>query len=137
GALEKELGHPGIVVVRRGNVTVAALPGFFRANRVRDESAEGLAGEAFGGNGLLRVIEPLAIGVLRTYEDGAGRARGRDAMAGDGAIHAEEIGVVAQDLKVVASVISGEQAFVVEHRSARVGRHLQVAAETGWRPGRM
>ena len=46
GALQQELRHPGIVVVRCGNVAIAALLRFLRTHRVRHERAEGLAGEA-------------------------------------------------------------------------------------------
>ena len=134
---KQELGHPGVVVVGGGDVAIAALLGFFGANGVRNECAEGLAGETRCGNGLLRVVEPVAVGVLRTDEDGAGRARGRDAMAGDGAVDAEHVDVVAKNLKVVAGVIARGEAFVVEHGLARVGGHLQMAAEAGGRPGRV
>ena len=75
GALEQELGHPGVVVVGGGDVAVAALFGFFAAHGVRNESAVGLAGKTFGGDGLLRVVEPFAIGVLRTDQHGAGLER--------------------------------------------------------------
>ncbi len=56
-------------------------------------------------------------------------------MAGDGAVNAEHVDVVAQNLKVVAGVIAGEQSFVVQHGAAGVGGHLQMAAEAGGRPG--
>ena len=134
---EKELGHPGVVVVGGGDVAIAALLGFFGANRVRNERAERLAGKAGCGNGLLRVVEPVAVRILRTDEDGAGRARGGDAMAGDGAVDAEHVDVVAKDLKIVAGVVARGEPFVVEHGLARVGGHLQMAAEAGGRPGRV
>ena len=102
---------------------------------MRNERGEGLAGEARGRNGLLRVIEPITIGVLRTDEHGAGRARRGDAMAGDGAVDAEHVNVVAKNLEIVAGVIFREQAFVVEHGLAGVGGHLQMAAEASGRPG--
>ena len=98
------------------------------------KSAERLAGEAGGGDGLLRVVEPLAIGVLRADEDGAGRARGRDAVIGDRAVDAQHIYVVAEDLKIVAGVVAGDGAFVVEHGAADVGGHLEMATETGGSP---
>ena len=135
GAFEEKLGHPGVVVVLRGNVAIAALFGFLGAHRVGNEGGEGLAGEARGRNGLLGVVEPIAIGVLRTDEHGARRARGRNAMAGDGAVDAEHVNVVAKNLEIVAGVVLREQTFVVQHGLAGVGGHLQMAAETGGCPG--
>ncbi len=132
---KQELRHPGVVVVGGRDVAIAALLGFFGANGVRHEGAESLAGKTGSGNSLLRVVEPVAVRVLRTDENRAGRARGGDAMAGDGAVDAEHVDVVAKDLKIVAGVVARGEAFIVEHGLARVGGHLQVAAEAGGRPG--
>src|SRR5882724_11318096 len=74
---------------------------------------------------------------LARTEYGTGRTRGRNAVAGDRAIHAKHIYVVAQNLEVVTGVVLCEQAFVVQHGLARVGGHLRVAAETGGRPRSM
>ena len=82
-------------------MAIGACLGFSRAHGVRNERAERLAGKAFGGDGLLRVVEPLAIRVLRTDQNRARRARRGDAMAGDGAVDAEHVAVVAQDLEIV------------------------------------
>src|SRR5216683_2854693 len=137
GALQEKLGHPGVVVVLSGNMAIAALFCFFGAHGVRDKRRESLAGEPGRGNRLLRVIEPITVGVLRADQHGARRARGSDAMTGDRPIHAEHIDVIAKNLKVVAGVIFRDQAFIVQHGLARVSGHLQMAAEAGWRPRSM
>ena len=116
------------------NMAVAALFGFPGADGVGNESAVTLAGKSRRGDGLLLVIEPVAVRILRTYEDRATGTRGSDAMSGDGAVDAQHINVVAQDLEIVAGVVARHEAFVVEHGAFRVGGHLQVAAETGGRP---
>src|SRR6476646_6673225 len=134
-ALQEELGHPGVVVVGGGDVAIAALLRFGGANGVRNERAEGLPGETGSGDGLLRVVEPVAIRILRTNEDGAGGTRGSNAVAGDSAINTEHVDVVAKDLKIVAGVIARGEAFVVKHGLARVCCHLQMTAEAGGSPG--
>jgi hypothetical protein len=58
-------------------------------------------------------------------------------MLGHWVVHAQYVNVVAQHLKVVGGVITREQSFVVQHRTAGIGGHLQVAAKTGRRPGGM
>ena len=93
------------------------------------------AGETGRRDCLLRVVEPVAIRILRTHEDGAGGTRGSDAVAGDSAVDAEHVDVVAKDLKVVTGVIARGEAFVVKHGLARVSCHLQMTAEAGGRPG--
>ena len=137
GALEEQLRHPSIVVVGGGDMAVAALFGFSGADGVRNEGTESLAGKTFRGDGLLLIVKPIAIGVLRADEYGAGGASRGDAVSGDGAIDAEEIGVVAEDLKIVGGVIARGQTFVVEHGAAGVGGHLQMATEAGGSPGRV
>ena len=72
GALDEELRHPGVVITLRGDVAVGALLGFLAAHGVRDVGAEGLAGEAGGRDGLLGLVNPVAVRVLRTDDDGAG-----------------------------------------------------------------
>ena len=64
-ALEQQHGHPGVVVALRRDVAIGAVLGFVRAHRVRHVGAERLPAEAFGRNGLLRVVEPVAILILR------------------------------------------------------------------------
>ena len=135
GALEQELGQPGVVVVGGGNVAIAALLGFLCANRVRNEGAEGLAGKSRRGDGLLLVVQPFTVRILRTDQHGAGRARRRDAVAGDRAVHAEHVDVVAKNLKIVAGVIARGEAFVVQHVALGVAGHLQMAAKAGGSPG--
>ena len=90
--------------------------------------------ESFGGNGLLHVVNPVAILILRTDQDRAGRAHRRDAMAGDRAVDAQHEAIVAQDLKIVRGPIAREQAFVVQHGLALIGRHGEMAAKTIGRP---
>src|ERR1700675_1171254 len=118
-------------------MAVAALLRFFGANGVRNECAEGLPGETRCGNSLLRVVEPVAVRILRTYEDGAGGTGGSEAMAGDRAVAPEQGDVVAKALKIVAGVVAGGKAFVVKHGLAGVGRHLQMTAEAGGCPRRV
>src|SRR5215469_4600610 len=68
--LEQQLRHPGVVVVCGGNVTVGTLLGFASTNGVRYKGAEGLTGKPFGGNGLLLVVEPFAVRILRADQHG-------------------------------------------------------------------
>jgi len=89
-----------------------------------------LPAEAFGGNRLLRVVEPLAIGVLRTHHHRARRPRGRDAMAGNCTVHSKHVAIVAQHLKIIGSPVArGREAFVV----AAVGR-FRWRSSRGWQP---
>ena len=110
---------------------------FARAHRVRHERGKRLAAEAFGRNRLLRVVEPLAIRVLRTHQNRARRARRRDAMPGDGAVHGEHVAVIAQHLEIVGGPVARREPFVVQHRALFVRGHRQVAAETVGRPRRV
>src|SRR5712675_1168341 len=71
-ALKQKLSHPRIVVVRCGNVAVRALLRLCSADGVRNEGAVSLAGKTGRRNGLLRVIEPLPVGVLRADQNRAG-----------------------------------------------------------------
>ena len=116
----------------RGDVAIGAVLGFARAHGVRHEGAERLAAEAFGGNGLLRVVEPLAIRILRADQNGAGRARRRDAMAGDGAVHGEHVAVVAQHLEIVGGPVARREAFVVQHGPLRVGASSPGGSRNNW-----
>jgi len=83
---------------------------------------------------LLRVVQPIAIGILRADQHCAGRSRRCDALTGDRAVDSKHINVVAQNLKIVAGVILREQSFIVKHGFARVSGHLQMAAEARGRP---
>ena len=134
GALKQQLRHPGIVIIGGGNVTITALFGFARANSVRNERAECLAGKTRRGNGLLLIIEPLTIRILRTDQHRARRTGRSNAVPGNSAIDAEHVNVVAQNLKVVAGVIPGGETFVMQHTAFCVGGHLQMAPEACRRP---
>src|SRR6185312_1911991 len=71
-SLYQQLRHPCIVVAGSGYVAVGASLGFPSAYSVRNIGAERFAAEAGRGNGLLLVINPVAVAVLRTHNDGAG-----------------------------------------------------------------
>src|SRR5712672_663282 len=71
--LEEQLRHPCIVVVSTRDMAIRAAFGFFPSYRVRDKRAECLSTEPFRGDGLLLIVEPVAIIVLRTNHH---RARG-------------------------------------------------------------
>src|SRR5260370_2715590 len=96
-------------------MAIAALLGFLGAHRVRHEGGESLAGEAGRGNRLLRVVKPIAIGVLRADEHGARGPRWGDAVAGDRAVDAEHVNVIAENLEIVAGGIFIGQSFVLPH----------------------
>ena len=89
GALQQQVGHPGVVVAVGRDVAVGALLGLLRADGVRHERAERLAAVALGRHGLLHVVVPRARLVLRADQHGAGRAHRRDAVLRDGAVLAE------------------------------------------------
>jgi hypothetical protein len=133
-ALEQQLRHPCVVVVGARDVAVGAALGFFPSHRVRDERAEGLSAESFRGNGLLLIVEPVAVIVLRTDQHRAGGTHRRHAIARHRAVNAEGVDVVAQNLKVVGCPVARGQAFVVQHRHALVRAHRKMAAIAGRRP---
>ena len=134
GALHQQLRHPGVVIAFARNVTIGAHLGFGRAHRVRIVRAEAEAAEPLRRDGLLHVINPVAIGVLRAHHHRARRARGRDAMLGHRAVHAQHVDVVAQHFKVVRGVVARGLPFVVQHGQFAVGRHRKMAAETAGGP---
>src|SRR5258708_20142279 len=115
-------------------MAVTALFCFSGAHRVGDERGESLAGERRRGNRLLRVVKPIAIGILRADQYGTRRSRRGHAMTSHRAVDTQHINVVAQNLKVVAGVILCEESFVVQHGLARISSHLQMAAEASGRP---
>ena len=131
-ALHQQLRHPGVVVALARDVTIGARLGFRGAHRVRIVRAEAEAAEAFRRDGLLHVIEPVAIGVLRADHHRARRARRRDAMLGHRAIHAQHVDVVAQHLEVVGGVVARGQPFVVQHRHLAVGRPSADGSRSNW-----
>lgn len=55
-------------------------------------------------------------------------------MAGNRAIHAEHENIVAQNLEIVTRVVTGGQAFVMQHRLAGIRGHLEMTAKTRGRP---
>src|SRR5579871_6021244 len=137
GALHEELGHPGVVVAGGGKVAAGAGFGFFGADGVRIVGTETETGKSFGGDGLLHVVEPIAIGILRADDYSAGGAGGRDAVSGDGAIDTQHVNVVAEDFEIVGRIIAGVESFVVEHFGFAIGGHGEMAAETAGGPGGM
>ena len=133
-ALYEQLRHPGVVVAVARDVAVGAAFGLSSANGVRDVGAEGLAAEARRGDGLLLLIEPVAVRVLRADDNCAGTSDRRDLVAGDGAVDAEHVDVVAQHHEVVVGVVARGLAFVVQHGGLLVGGHGEMAAEAGGGP---
>ena len=134
GALKQYLRHPGVVVVAIRDVTIVAAFRFLSANRVWDKCAERSAAQALGGNRLLRVVNPVAILILRADENRARGANRGDTMAGYGAVDAEHEAVVTKHLEIISRPVARVQAFVVQHRFALVRHHREMAAKTIRRP---
>src|SRR6266851_275292 len=134
GAQQHRLSQPGIIVALCGHVTIGTGAGFFRSHSVRDERTECLPAEAFGGNGLLLVVTPTAVRVLRANQYRTGGPHGCDAITGDGAVDAEHVDVVAQNLEVVGGPILGGQPLVMQHRHLLVCGHLEMTAKAGRDP---
>src|SRR5439155_15838240 len=94
--VHQQLGHPGVVVVRLGDVAVGALLGAVAAaDGVRDVGRESDAAHPLAGDRLLLHVDRLAVlvvpaDVYRTT--GAGRA---DAVTGDVAVAGEHVHLVA------------------------------------------
>ena len=133
-ALQQQLRHPGVVVVGARNVTIRAPLGLFSTHRMGNECTESLSTEAFGRNGLLLVVEPVAIAILRTHQYCARGTDRRDTISCHRAVDAERIDIVAENLEVVRRPVACRQAFVVQHGGALVGGHRKMAAITGRRP---
>src|SRR5262244_2408097 len=83
GPLHQELGHQRVVVVLCGDVAVGAALGLFATHRMRETRTEGLAAVTLGGNRLLLEIDPLAVRVLRAYQDRASGPHRREAASSD------------------------------------------------------
>jgi hypothetical protein len=98
---------------------------------------ERLTAEAFGGDRLLLRIDPFAVLILRTDEDGGARGGGRDAMSRHGAVFGEHENVVAQDLEVISRVVARLVALVVAVGHLAVRLHREVAAEATRHPRRV
>jgi hypothetical protein len=122
-SLKQDLGHPRVVVISIRNVAIVASSGFLRPHGVRHECAEGSAAEPLGGNSLLHVVQPVAILILRTDDDRAGRTNRGDAVARHGAVNSEHESVVAKNLKIVAGVVTRGQTLIVKHGFALVRHH--------------
>src|SRR6266700_7214926 len=118
-------------------MAVGAGFGFLRSYRMRNEGAEGFSAEAFCGDSLLRVVEPVAVVVLRAYEHGASGPHGSHAVTSYSPVYTQSVHIVAQNLEVVGRPVARCEAFVVQHGFALVGRHGEVAAVAGRRPGRV
>src|SRR4029077_537215 len=97
-ALKQNLRHPCVIVVAIRDVAVVAAFRFLSANRVWHECAERSAAQTFGGDRLLRVINPVAILILRADENRARRTNRRYTMAGDSTVDAEHESVIAKHL---------------------------------------
>src|SRR5262249_33451604 len=100
------------------------------AHGVGNIRAESLPAESLRGNGLLAVVKPVAVLVLRADYHRAGGADRRNFVAGDGAVNAQHVHVITQDLEVVFRPVARRGAFVLQHRPALVGGHGEMAAET-------
>ena len=73
---------------------------------MRHEGAEGLAAKSFGGDGLLLVVEPAAIGILRTNQHSTRGANGSDAIARNCSVDTQGINIISQDLEIVGSPVA-------------------------------
>src|SRR5438876_5534225 len=104
---------------------------------MRHMRIEGLTGEAFGGNGLLLMIDPFAVLILRTNQHCRRRAYGRDAIAGYRAVATQHEYVVAQYLEVIAGEVARVATFIVPVGHLPICLHRQVASETSSHPGRV
>src|SRR4051812_3862786 len=93
-SLKQQLRHPSIVIFFSRDVAVSTLLSLFAAHGVRNVWAEGLSAKAFTGDGLLSVVEPIAILVLRTDYHGACRADRRYLVPCNGSIDTEHVSVV-------------------------------------------
>ena len=94
-----------------------------------------LTAEAFGGNCLLLVVEPIAIAILANSPPRRTPNARRYAMPGNGAVDSQCVNVVAQNLKIVGGPVARGEAFVVQHRRTLIGGHRKMAPVTGRRPG--
>ena len=66
------------------------------------------------------------------------RTRGADrgnAVAGNGAIDAKHVDVIAQHHEVVGRVVARQQSFIVQHRHSLIGAHRKVTSEATRGPG--
>src|SRR5437868_13411693 len=70
-SLNQDLRHPRVVIFFLRDVTVGTFFRFFRADGMRHIRAEGLATKALGGDGLLLVVKPVALRILRADDHGA------------------------------------------------------------------
>src|ERR1051326_4403355 len=80
GAFEQHLRHPRVVIILLRDMAVGAGFGLASAYRVGVVRIERLAAVALRRDGLLLVIDPLAVGILRTDYDGARGAHWHNLM---------------------------------------------------------
>ena len=123
----EQLGHPGVVVARGGQMAIRAILGRAdAAGGVREMRVERLAAIALRRDGLLLRIHPFAVRVLRTDDHRARRTQHGHAVILHRAVDAEHEHVVTHDLRVVRGEIAVRRALelVERHRAwlAFIGR---------------
>ena len=111
--------------------TASRFPGPDGMGHIR---TEGGAAEPFSGNGLLAIVDPVAVLVLGTYHHRAGRADRSHFVPSDRTVDAQHVHVVAQHLKIVGRPVARHSAFVAQHGHALIGQHGQMAAKAGGDP---
>ena len=84
-----------------------------------------------GGDGLLLLVEPVAVGVLRADDDCAGGSDGGDAVASDGAVDAEHVDIVAEGCH---EVVVGVVAAGLRPRCAAHGGSSGWRSSERWQP---
>ena len=131
---QQQLGHDRVVVVRLRQVAVGAGLRFGPALRVRVVRGERLRRVAGRRDRRLLDVDALAVHVLRGQHQRRRRADRRDLVVLDHAVLAEEIHVVARDLRVVRRVVAREAAFVTMALGTPVRLDRQVAAAAAGGP---
>src|ERR1019366_5509105 len=114
GPLNQDMRQPGIVITAARHMAIGAAASFFCSHGMRNERTESLSTESFGGDGLLLIVAPVAIRILRTDENGTGRTHWRYAMPGNRPIHTEHVNVIAEDLGAVRGPVTRDQGVVVQ-----------------------
>src|SRR5260370_5774330 len=76
----------------------------------------------------------VLVRVLRANQYRTGGPHGCDAITGDGAVDAEHVDVVAQNVEVVGGPILGGQPLVMQHRHLLVCGHLKMTGKAGRDP---
>src|ERR1700735_3381631 len=91
---------------------------------------ESLPAETRRGYSLLRLVDPVAVRILRTDYYSACRAHWRDFIACHRAIDTQHVHIVAQYLKVICGPVPCSLPFVMQHRHLLVRGHGEVASKT-------